>query len=280
MRKAVQWGYSLLLACASLGAVAAQGPNTAHIIQNISVPGMTVAINPGGAGCNTVAHEVWEPAQGGCSDIEYQKSTARVISVTPSATSMEAGAGTTTFVAQVTTQNGKAAPPGVVVKWTTSNGNLGVPQGVTDGNGQAQNSLSGAASGAATVTATAAGGGATTTIAVQSSKPVIDSFDVVAQFNKRSWPNTVWIDGYYGYYYDFSIFTWTVTGGADRYVVKDNTGYVLYSGTATTFSTNYVMNIPNRFSGVYTLTAYKGSESTTRTLTATVRDNGCYGCSM
>ncbi|WP_153785345.1 Ig-like domain-containing protein [Pseudomonas sp. EMN2] len=282
MYNAIKLGLALFMLGSSLGVNAApRGANTADIVQGISVPGMVVDINPGGAGCNTGAHEVWEPSQGGCSDIEYQKTTARVVSVTAGLTTIEAGSGSTSFTAQVVTENGKVAPPGVLVKWLTSNGNLAVPQGVTDSNGQARNTLSGATAGSSTVTATAAQGGATATVTVKVSKPVINSFTVVAHFNKRQIANTIYIDGVYGYYWDTNVFSWSATN-ADRYVLQDNQGMVMYSGSGTSFSAGSMTRWWNMRppSGLYYLIAYKGSQSTTRTLNATVLDNGCNGCGM
>lgn len=270
----------LILALSGWAGAAELNQNTADINQDINVPGMALDINPGGTGCNTGAHEVWEPSQGGCSDIEYQKTTARVVSVIAGLTTIEAGSGSTTFTAQVVTENGKVAPPGVLVKWLASNGNLAVPQGVTDSNGQARNTLSGASAGSSTVTATAAQGGATATVVVKVSRPVIVKFTETGYDQRNiAYPNTVFFDGYYGTYLfgSPSRFTWAATG-ADRYVLADNYGNVLYSGTGTSYETNNWQTHKYYPSGEYTLTAYKGSLASVAKVSATVIDYGCYSC--
>ena len=175
MKKTLIAVNALLFSVAQSSWAAGLGANSASIVQDISVPGMAVVVNPGGEGCNSAAHEVWTPAQNGCSDIEYQKSTARVVSVTPGTAEVEAGTGATALQAIVVMANGKRAPGGVPVFWSTSNGNLAVPQSMTDDLGETTNKLSAATSGISSVTASAAGGSAATSVVVTSSTPIITS---------------------------------------------------------------------------------------------------------
>ena len=168
--------YALAFAMLAASSTHAElGQNRAEIVDSIAVPDMTVAINQGGAGCNTAAHEVWTPSEGGCSDIEYQKSTARVVSVTASQSEIESGTGTAGFTAVVMMANGKRAPAGIPLTWTTSNGTLSSGKTLTNQYGDSVNTLSGAVSGTATVTAATEYGGANGVVAVKSSAPIITS---------------------------------------------------------------------------------------------------------
>lgn len=159
-------------------ASAALNANQADIRENINIPAMAVVINSGGTGC--VGHQVWEPTEGGCSDSAYQKTTARVITVSSSRSSLNTGTGSATSTAVLTAlvkmDNGKTAPAGLAVTWTATSGTLSSYSGYTDANGQVSVTLSapkGTAAGAATYTAKAVAGGASTTVNMVNTARVI-----------------------------------------------------------------------------------------------------------
>lgn len=293
MHNAIKLGLALFMLGSSLGLNAApRGANTADIVQNISVPGMVVDINPGGAGCNTGSHEVWTPAEGGCSDIEYQKTTAKVISLTPANATIESTSGATKLTAVVGMSNGKLAPAGVTVKWAADNGNLTSPQTYTNAAGEAVNTLSGANVGQSTVTATAAAGGATAAIVVKQSAPVIKSFSeqgrAIGYLSYYWTANTIYWNAEDAHYFE-NVFNWSAIS-ATRYELVDPWGTIVYSGTSTTvslsnsqipghFGSNIYLNTP-RFGGGaynYTLRAYNGTNVSTATVPIYYRGYECNG---
>jgi hypothetical protein len=148
------------------GVIAAQlKENTADIQQVVNIPGMAIAINSGGSGCNAARHEKWEPAQGGCSNIEWVKNTARVVSVTASPPSILANnIDASTLVATVKDGDGYLVGPGIPTSWWTTNGWLSGTSTVTNASGQTAVSLRGTVAGGATVTAAAVAGAASTSV--------------------------------------------------------------------------------------------------------------------
>lgn len=145
----------------------ALNPNTADVQQNVSIPGMVIAVNPGGAGCKTAANEKWDTTAGGCSDNEYQLTTAKVVSVTPASDTIDSGSGLTLLTAVVKLQNGKAAPAGVAVTWLTTLGSLSSAKTYTDAQGVTSVTLGEANAGTAEITAAAVGGAAKGLVTVE-----------------------------------------------------------------------------------------------------------------
>lgn len=135
--------------------------NSADIQQVINIPGMAININPGGVGCNVVRHEKWEPTQNGCSNIEWVKQTARVISVTASPPSILANnVAASTLTATLVDGDGYLVGFGIPTSWGTSNGWLSSTSTVTDASGKTAVALRGTVAGVATVTAAAVAGAA------------------------------------------------------------------------------------------------------------------------
>lgn len=139
--------------------------NSANIEQVINVPGMAVVINPGGSGCKSSNNEKWEPTENGCSNIEWVKQTARVVSVTASPSTILANnISTSTLTATVKDGNGLPVKAGIPTTWRASNGSLGAGYVLTNSAGQAVNSLRGTVAGFSTITAGAAAGAASTNV--------------------------------------------------------------------------------------------------------------------
>jgi adhesin/invasin len=152
--------------------------NSADIKQNINIPGMAVIIKrPGGeTGCNTANHEKWDTAKGGCSNTEYMRDNAEVISIAADNYRLSIGVvETTRLAANVRTKDGQPVGAGVPVTWSTTNGYLSASSSVTDAASQAIVSLTtpkGTPRGVTTVTANARGGGANVTIVVANSAEI------------------------------------------------------------------------------------------------------------
>lgn len=157
---------SCALALALSTAQAALNANNANIVLDTNIPTMQVAINPGGKGC-TAAQE-WDSSTGGCRNLS---DTARVISVTSSASTMGATNGSVTLVAVVISKSGKRVPFAQVT-WTTNNGTLAYATSTTSAQGEATNVVSNARLGSATVTASAVNGSASVTVAVSQTSVV------------------------------------------------------------------------------------------------------------
>jgi adhesin/invasin len=122
---------------------------------------MAIAINAGGSGCNLARHEKWEPTENGCSNIEWVKATARVVSLTASPDTILANnLSTSTLRATVVDGDGYLVPPGIPTYWGTTNGSLSSYVTVTGGGGQTSITLRGTVAGWASVTAAAAAGAA------------------------------------------------------------------------------------------------------------------------
>lgn len=149
--------------------------NSANIKQDIKIPGMAVIIKrPGGeTGCNTAKHEKWDTVKGGCSNSEYMKENAEVISIAADEYRLSIGVlETTKLAANVRTKDGQPVGAGVPVTWSTTNGYLSASSSITDAASQAIVSLTtpkGTPRGVTTVTANARGGGASVMIVVANS---------------------------------------------------------------------------------------------------------------
>lgn len=150
----------------SMGAFAAQlKENTADIQQVVNVPGMAIVINPGGTGCNSGRHEVWEPTQSGCSNIEWVKQTARVVSLTATPSTIVANnIATSTLLATLKDADGYLVGPGIPTNWGTNNGSLSSYSTVTNAAGQTSVTLRGTVAGVGTVTAAAVAGAASANV--------------------------------------------------------------------------------------------------------------------
>jgi len=139
--------------------------NTADIQQVVNIPGMAIAVNPGGVGCNPVRHEKWEPTQNGCSNIDWVKNTARVIGVTASPPSILANnSDASTLTATLVDGDGYLVGYGIPTSWGTSNGWLSSTSTVTDASGKTSVALRGTVAGWATVTAYAVAGAASANV--------------------------------------------------------------------------------------------------------------------
>jgi hypothetical protein len=160
LAKAISYG-GLLLSFSGALFAAQLKENSADIQQVINIPGMAININPGGVGCNVVRHEKWEPTQNGCSNIEWVKQTARVISVTASPPSILANnIAASTLTATLVDGDGYLVGFGIPTSWGTSNGWLSTTSTVTDASGKTSVALRGTVAGLATVTAAAVAGAA------------------------------------------------------------------------------------------------------------------------
>jgi adhesin/invasin len=135
--------------------------NSADIRQVINVPSMAININPGGVGCNPARHETWEPAHNGCSNVEWVKATARVISVTASPPSILANnSDASILTATLVDGDGYLVGFGIPTNWGTTNGWLSSSSTATDASGKTTVALRGTVAGLATVSAAAAAGAA------------------------------------------------------------------------------------------------------------------------
>ena len=152
--------------------------NTARIDQDIKIPGMAVTIKrPGNeTGCNAANHEKWDSDKGGCSNTEYMKENAKVITVDTNDPRLSIGVlESTTLTANVRTQDGQFVGAGVPVTWTTTKGSLSTYSSITNAASQATVTLTtpkGTETGMLTVTGSAKGGGAISMIAVGNSATV------------------------------------------------------------------------------------------------------------
>lgn len=153
--------------------------NSAFVDQAFKIPDMSIVIkrdNGDNSGCNTSRGEKWDSAAGGCSNTEYLKENAQVVSVTASAPTMSiAVSGPSLVTATVRTKDGQPVGPGVPVSWSTSLGALSSYSGVTDASSQMNVTLSspkGTAEGLGTINATAKGGGASTGVTFYNSARV------------------------------------------------------------------------------------------------------------
>lgn len=157
-----------LLLCFSGGVLAAQlKENSADILQAINVPGMSIDINPGNPGCNVAKHEKWEPAQNGCSNTEWAKNTARVVSVTATPPEIAANnVATSTLVATVKDTDGNLMGGGIPTTWSTTRGTLSSTSSVTNASGQSVTTLRGTEAGLASVTASAVAGSASANVSL------------------------------------------------------------------------------------------------------------------
>jgi hypothetical protein len=155
-----------LLFSFSMGVFAAQlKENTADIQQVVNIPGMAIAINPGGSGCNTGRHEVWEPTQNGCSNYEWVKQTARVVSLTATPSTILANnISTSTLLATLKDGDGYLVGPGIPTTWATNTGSLSSYSTVTNASGQTAVTLRGTVAGVGTVTAAAVAGAASANV--------------------------------------------------------------------------------------------------------------------
>lgn len=166
--------------CSFIGSLSAAQlkENTADIQQDLNIPGMAVTIKrPGGeSGCNTANHETWDTSVGGCSNTEYLKENAKVISVAVSSPTMSiAVSGASLATATVRTKDGQPVGAGIPVTWSTSLGSLSSYSGVTNAASQMSVNLSapkGTAEGTGVVTASAKAGGASTSVSFYNSASV------------------------------------------------------------------------------------------------------------
>lgn len=158
--------FGALLLNFSGGLLAAQlKENTADIQQVVNIPGMAIAINSGGSGCNSARHEKWESTQGGCSNIDWVKNTARVASLTASPPSIIANnIDASTLIATVKDGDGYLVGPGIPISWWTSSGWLTGTSTVTNASGQTSVALRGTVAGVATVSAAAVAGAASANV--------------------------------------------------------------------------------------------------------------------
>lgn len=149
-----------LLLCFSGGVLAAQlKENSADILQAINVPGMSIDINPGNPGCDVAKHEKWEPTENGCSNTEWAKKTARVVSVIATPPEIAANnVATSTLVATVKDTDGNLVGGGIPTTWSTTRGTLSSTSSVTNATGQSVVTLRGTVAGLASVTASAVAG--------------------------------------------------------------------------------------------------------------------------
>ncbi len=157
----------VLLLCFYSSAFAAPlKENNAYIEQAINIPGgMNIAINPGGSGCNAANNEKWEPSENGCSNIEWVKKTARVISVTASPASILANnVAISTLTANVVDGKGSPVRAGIPTSWGTTNGSLSSTSTVTNASGKAAVTLRGTVARIASVTAAAVAGASSTNV--------------------------------------------------------------------------------------------------------------------
>lgn len=175
--------------------------NSAEINQDVNIPTMQVAINPGGSACT--GHQQWDSAAGGCSDSAYQQTTARVVSVSPSATTLNVGE-STTVIATVRSDNGSLVGAGISVTWSASNGTISSTSGTTNASGQVAVTYTASSAGIATITATAVGGAASASVTVAAAAPTgacLEKLPALSgkSFNPRvnkSWANSeIWLDG-------------------------------------------------------------------------------------
>jgi hypothetical protein len=151
--------------------------NSADIRQDIKIPDMAVDIKRGNeTGCITENHEKWEATEGGCSNIEYVRDNAKVVSIAAGEYRMSIGViESTILTANVRTKDGQPVGAGIPVTWTSSLGSLSSQSSVTNAASQAIVTLAtpkGTPKGISTITATAKGGGASTQVVVVNSAKV------------------------------------------------------------------------------------------------------------
>lgn len=133
--------------------------NTAHIKQVINIPTMNIKVNPGGGGCKSDHHEKWETSQGGCSNIEWAKKTARVVSVVATPPTILANnLATSTLVAKVKSDDDVLVGAGIPTMWSTTHGTLSSTTALTNSSGESSVTLRGTIAGLVSVTASAVAG--------------------------------------------------------------------------------------------------------------------------
>ena len=151
---------ALLLSISGAASAVQLKENSADIQQVVNIPGMAIAINPGGTGCNAAKNEKWEPTQNGCSNVDWAKQSARVLSVVASPPSILANdSDGSTLVATVVDGNGNLVGAGIPTNWWTNSGWLTGTSTVTNASGQTAVVLRGTVAGVATVNAAAVAGG-------------------------------------------------------------------------------------------------------------------------
>ena len=171
-----------VLACSvvSMSHAAELKENSADIRQDITIPGMAVTIKrPGGeTGCNTANHEKWDTTEGKCSNTEYMKENAQVVSIASADYRLSIGVNeSTTLTANVRTKDGQLVGAGVPVTWSTSKGYLSAGSSITNAASQATVTLTtpkGTATGLTTIAATAKGGGTSIVVVVANSASITD----------------------------------------------------------------------------------------------------------
>lgn len=164
LAKAISYG-GLLLSFSGALFAAQLKENSADIQQVVNIPEMNIKINLGGSGCDVARHEKWEPTQNGCSNTEWVKKTARVLSVTASPPSILANnSETSTLTATLVDGDGYLVGFGIPATWGTSNGQLSNTSTVTDASGKTSVALRGTVAGWATVTASAVAGAASANV--------------------------------------------------------------------------------------------------------------------
>lgn len=168
----------LLLSMGGWASAAELKENTADIKQDISIPGMAVTIKrPGGeTGCNAANHEKWDTTKGGCSNTEYMKENAQVVSIASDEYRLSIGViESTTLTANVRTKDGQPVGAGVPVSWSTSKGYLSASSSTTNAASQAIVTLTtpkGTPKGPTTIAATAKGGGTSILVVVANSTAI------------------------------------------------------------------------------------------------------------
>ena len=165
----------LLLSLGGWVSAAELKENTADIKQDIKLPSMSVTIKrPGGeTGCNTANHESWDTTKGGCSNTEYMKENAQVVSIASDEYRLSIGViESTTLTANVRTKDGQPVGAGVPVTWSTSRGSLSAASSITNAASQAVVTLTtrkGTPKGPITIAAAAKGGGTSILVVVANS---------------------------------------------------------------------------------------------------------------
>lgn len=150
-------------------------PNSADLQYSVNVPPMQISINQGGGGC--VGVETWDPTAGKCTETEYIRTTAMVVSVTASPPSILAdGAQTSTLTATVRDGKNRTVPAGIPVSWNTSLNSLSAVSSITNANGQTTVLTWGGTVGTSTVRSNAkVATDAHASVTFTSSGPVINS---------------------------------------------------------------------------------------------------------
>jgi adhesin/invasin len=203
-------------------------------------------------------------------------STARVVSVSASPTSVPADGTASTLVATVRDAYGNNVGANVGVSWGANGGSLSATSTVTNVNGQVAVAWSNTVAGAYTATAYAAAGSSSAVVTFVATTPVVSSFAI----SSSSGPNTLLIDSGTFYYVE-GVLTWSAVN-ATRYEIVENWpgGRVIYSGTGTSMNLAGVALETNNFPTTFKLTlrAYNGSNVTTSTVVPQIYDQKCTTC--